>query len=1081
VIARREQQIFMQSSCPVAILLTVFGFWPSPSLTAADPPPVRDTRGVLRGLSIARFSGTNQDSIQALASDSSGNTYVAGTTYSPQFPVKNAAQPSFGEARILRSTDLGTTWTRAGFPPNDVSAVVADPVMDSVLFAAGSNGIYKSADTGQNWQTVYPFPAGGYSIGASLVIDPGNHLRLAAVTPAAGGIIRSVDGGQTWTPGGATCGASSCGGQLFADPAGSGILVVTDGFISRDWGLTFQEYGPGGGGGPMAAAFDPSHPGWIYVGTGRGASGDLYLSTDYGVTWTPKASPPTVFSNIMYLVVDPDQPNILMAACANGLYKSSDGATSWTLQAGPMGPQVSPHFSADTGPSTATFALVHHSCNGGGGILAMGSAIAGISAVAFSSDFGLTWNTPQLSTVSSVASGPGCTLYVTRRSGSDAFVAKLGPDGDVLWATFLGGSDQDAIVALALDPQGNVYVAGNTSSPDFPGTVPHIGPVGEQSAFVAKLSPVGTVSYSVTIGGEAANKAVALAIDLNENAYLAGTTNSLRFPATPGTIVASLDQAGYAGFLAKLSSDATLAYATYLGQSYTPGAIVVDANEEAIVGGSGLVPGFTPPPGYPESVMKLDRGASQVISAAYLPTGGPSDGQSVTGMALDSQNNLLVYGQTEQGIFQATPGAYSSPQPALYCAIDLFDPAAYAGDAFVIKLRASDWQPVFGALLTAPCGISTGSVVLDSNDSAVLAMAGYSGLPLRSPMIGGPACNANSSAIAKLSADGSTLQFATYLDGCGVPGVAVVDGLVYAGVSPLQTGDATSVLRFQKPAASAVSIDQISNAFSGDATAVAGGGLYTLATSGFDAPSINLGIDPAADLPDQLNGVEVKFDGVPASVLSISPGQIMVAVPQGWPLPQNRLTGPAAGNASNATVFTSVQLFYNGVPSNTVSMPLSKSAPGLLTLDFPSPVYHDDYADANARNQDGTMNSAGNPAPAGSTLTLFTTGVGPTDPVVTAGSIAHSSAVSPVTPLFSSWETAGPGPGMAAVPETTSSVPGFVSAMFQVQVQVPANAQSLPGTELANGVRRVTVGLQLAVSPVAINIAISNYVAVYVK
>jgi uncharacterized protein (TIGR03437 family) len=256
--------------------------------------------------------------------------------------------------------------------------------------------------------------------------------------------------------------------------------------------------------------------------------------------------------------------------------------------------------------------------------------------------------------------------------------------------------------------------------------------------------------------------------------------------------------------------------------------------------------------------------------------------------------------------------------------------------------------------------------------------------------------------------------------------------------------------------------------------------LYSIATSGFSPSTVNLGINPSENLPTQLSGVEVTFDGVPAAILSTAPGQIIVAAPQNLPILSDARPGEVERSRYNETVFTSVQLLYNGVPSNTVSMPVSKSLPGLLTLDALNPVYHADYADANARNQDGTLNSATNPAPAGSTITLFTTGVGATNPPVAPGSIALSPGVSPITPLYSSWETAGPGIGEAAVPLVVSDVPGFVSAVFQVQIPVPTAIQNLPGTDLGNGIMRVVVALQLGVLVVDVTPPVSNLVAVYV-
>src|SRR5579863_3029264 len=109
-----------------------------PSGFAARRPSPDDAGGVLRGLSVASFPGSTQDSIQAVATDPEGNIFVVGTTYSVNFPVQNAFQPTFGDATILRTLDLGATWNRVGSPPDAPAVVVPDPVLAQLLFA-GSN------------------------------------------------------------------------------------------------------------------------------------------------------------------------------------------------------------------------------------------------------------------------------------------------------------------------------------------------------------------------------------------------------------------------------------------------------------------------------------------------------------------------------------------------------------------------------------------------------------------------------------------------------------------------------------------------------------------------------------------------------------------------------------------------------------------------------------------------------------------------------------------------------------------------------------------------------------------------------
>jgi uncharacterized protein (TIGR03437 family) len=84
-------------------------------------------------------------------------------------------------------------------------------------------------------------------------------------------------------------------------------------------------------------------------------------------------------------------------------------------------------------------------------------------------------------------------------------------------------------------------------------------------------------------------------------------------------------------------------------------------------------------------------------------------------------------------------------------------------------------------------------------------------------------------------------------------------------------------------------------------------------------------------------------------------------------------------------------------------MPVSSVPAGLLTEDFPVPQLHPDFADAVAYNQDGTPNDIAHPTAAGSTITLFATGVGATDPQVAPASLAQSEAIRPVAAL--SWRT----------------------------------------------------------------------------
>ena len=117
----------------------------------------------------------------------------------------------------------------------------------------------------------------------------------------------------------------------------------------------------------------------------------------------------------------------------------------------------------------------------------------------------------------------------------DAFVARFAADGaSLVFATYLGGVSYDWANAVALDSAGNVHVAGQTESFDFPVVAPFQAKPGSGSqydAFAAKLAPDGSkVIYATYLGGGGEDIANAIAIDGSGRAVIAGTTSSPNFP-----------------------------------------------------------------------------------------------------------------------------------------------------------------------------------------------------------------------------------------------------------------------------------------------------------------------------------------------------------------------------------------------------------------------------------------------------------------------------------------------------------------------------------------------------------------------
>jgi hypothetical protein len=252
-----------------------------------------------------------------------------------------------------------------------------------------------------------------------------------------------------------------------------------------------------------------------------------------------------------------------------------------------------------------------------------GATIDGIGGDAFVTKFDPTGSTLVYSTYlggsgpdvgSGIAVDADGNAYVTGRAGStnfpttagafqpifgggaDAYITVLNPSGSALvYSTFLGGSNTDSGMGIAVDALDNAYVTGFTNSADFPTTVGTFQSVfSGGDAFVAKLNPKAlgqqSLVYSTFLGGSNTDSGMGIAVDALGNAYVTGFTFSADFPTTAEAL-----QPVFGGeqdaFVAKLDSDgAELVFSTYLGGSGLDGGsgIALDPRGNAYVTGSTL-------------------------------------------------------------------------------------------------------------------------------------------------------------------------------------------------------------------------------------------------------------------------------------------------------------------------------------------------------------------------------------------------------------------------------------------------------------------------------------------------------------
>jgi len=178
----------------------------------------------------------------------------------------------------------------------------------------------------------------------------------------------------------------------------------------------------------------------------------------------------------------------------------------------------------------------------------------------------------------------------SRRSGSrDAFIAKIDSSGQtLLFSTYFGGSGVDTANAVAVDPFGLVYVAGETTSTNFLVKTPaQIKSGGKKDAFLLKLNSYFAVEFATYFGGSGDDRATTLAVSADGSAFLAGCTASANFPlqaAAQSALKGKQD-----AFVTRFSpAGNSLVYSTYLGGAGSndcAAGIAVDPNLTAFVTG----------------------------------------------------------------------------------------------------------------------------------------------------------------------------------------------------------------------------------------------------------------------------------------------------------------------------------------------------------------------------------------------------------------------------------------------------------------------------------------------------------------
>ena len=292
------------------------------------------------------------------------------------------------------------------------------------------------------------------------------------------------------------------------------------------------------------------------------------------------------------------------------------------------------------------------------------------------------------------------SYFATLRGATDAFVSKLSADGStLLYSTYIGGTDVDAALDVAVDRLGFAYVVGSTSSRDFPARAGYDSTYnGAIDAFVLKLDTLGrSLVWSSVIGGSSDDIATAVAAEPGGRIYVAGHTQSSNFPTTTGAFQ-TISNAREAFAMKLETTGRTLLYSTFIGGGGDDQAVDIALRE-----GVAYVAGTTTTDGTVGSPFPVTTGAAQsgflgvldgfvvavdtngrAVRFSTLIGGNGTD--ELRGVAVDANGAAHVTGRTTSTNFPVTSSVVQSTLSGI-------------SDAFVARIGAAGTAFEFATLL----------------------------------------------------------------------------------------------------------------------------------------------------------------------------------------------------------------------------------------------------------------------------------------------------------------------------------------------------------------------------------------------
>lgn len=277
----------------------------------------------------------------------------------------------------------------------------------------------------------------------------------------------------------------------------------------------------------------------------------------------------------------------------------------------------------------------------------------------------------------------------------DGFIQKFDANGERIWGTYFGGEGIDQVYDMIMDLEGNILIAGYTSSYDSIATPGTHQPVltGGSAGFLTKFTPQGTRIWGTYLSGDVGGWIGRICVDSRNNILVCGNTRASSGFSTPGCHQPEFGGSFYGdGFLAKFNPDGTIQFCTYYGGSEMDETwgVNVDKQDNIYLMGVTTSPNNISTPGTQQPYHVF---AQDCFVAKFTPSGIRKWGTYLGGISTDQpqdvrtdpEGNCVVVGSTSSMDHFATPGAHKE---------DIQD-----HDGFIVKYDSAGmrmWGTYFG-------------------------------------------------------------------------------------------------------------------------------------------------------------------------------------------------------------------------------------------------------------------------------------------------------------------------------------------------------------------------------------------------